>query len=68
MYRAEESADASMPRLPRNEARSVRQLTRVVRSPEGQVSLDARGKSARTRRLCVPQRGMPEESNALARH
>lgn len=66
MYRAEESADASMPRLPRKEPK--RELTRVVRSPEGQVSLDARGKAPGRGAYVCPQRGMPEESNALARH
>lgn len=50
------------------EMKPKRELTRVVRSPEGQVSLDARGKAPGRGAYVCPQRGMPEESNALARH
>ena len=48
------------------EMKPKRELARVVRSPEGR-SASTRGK-APGRGAYVPQRGMPEESNALARH
>lgn len=49
-----------MQRLQRDEAE--KELVRVVRSPEGEVSLDLHGKKARQGRLCLPQRRLPQKA------
>ena len=42
-----------------NEMKPKKELVRVVRSPEGEVSLDLTGEKARQGRLCLPQRRLP---------
>lgn len=37
------------------------ELIRVVRAPEGGISLDARGKAAGARRVSVPRSRVPEK-------
>ena len=44
------------------EMKPKRELLRVVRSPEGEVSLDTRGKKARAGGVCLPECGLPEKS------
>ena len=43
------------------EKRDKKDLLRVVRTPEGQLVLDATGKKVRPGRLCVPRPAVPEE-------
>ena len=38
-----------------------RELIRVVKSPEGEVSLDFNGQEKRPRRICVQQSRMPKK-------
>ena len=41
------------------EQKSKRELIRVVRSPEGEISLDTTGKKPGQGRLSLPEPGMP---------
>ena len=41
------------------EMRPKRELVRVVKSPEGEITLDFKGKAPR--RICLPERGLPEK-------
>ena len=43
------------------EMKDKKSLLRVVKSPEGTVSLDFGGKKPGAGRLCVPQCGVPEK-------
>ncbi len=43
-----------------------RELIRVVRSPEGELSLDFKGQGTRPRRISVRQAGMSEKRPARA--
>ena len=44
------------------EMKDKKSLLRIVRSPEGEISLDLTGKKIRARSLCLPQPGMHKKS------
>ena len=49
------------------EMRPKRELVRVVKSPEGEITLDFKGQGARARRICLPERGLPEKKARKAK-
>ena len=49
------------------EMRPKRELVRVVKSPEGEITLDFKGKAPGPRRICLPERGLPEKGHRKAK-
>lgn len=47
------------------EMKAKKELVRVVRSPEGEISLDFRGKAPGPRRICLPAGRMPQAGDQV---